>query len=306
MYVCDEGNFTYCINFEASLRQCDKQWCHGQGMCVQDHDQCVLFSKCICEQCAYEAFCQFSTGGYSLSLHGIIGSHILLTVSTISQQSQVVQISVGIISIVAIFGIVLNILSISTFIQKETHEVGCGLYLLASSISGIFTTIILICKISLLLMGERSQASCSIVEFFLKWCPISCEWLNAGVAFERAIAVKRPTKYSRSKSKYIAKWMTPIILILVGCICMPEFFFRGLIIDHFDNRAWCVLTINNEQPDLLAMYSTLNIFSFIVPLLINLSSGIIIVLATLESKQTQHKTKCNMKNRFRTYSNTSS
>jgi glucan phosphoethanolaminetransferase (alkaline phosphatase superfamily) len=79
---------------------------------------------------------------------------------------------------------------------------------------------------------------------------------------------------------------------------MPEFFFRRIIIDKIDQRAWCVLTLNNEQPGLLVFYSILNILSFLIPLIINLSSGIIIVLATLQSKEKLNKNvhKNNKKN----------
>jgi len=211
MCICQEDNYTNCFSFKTNLNICDKKWCNNRGMCVKDDKTCTTYSRCICEPCVYGSFCQFSTGGYSLSLDGIIGSHISLTASSLSQQSEIVRTAVSLISIVALLGIILNILSISTFIQKETHEVGCGLYLLASSIIGLLTQIVLSFKMILLLMGERSNISRSFIEFFLKWCPTSCEWFNACVAFERAIAVKRKMKYSRSKSKYFSKWVTPIV-----------------------------------------------------------------------------------------------
>jgi hypothetical protein len=140
-------------------------------------------------------------------------------------------------------------------------------------------------------MDDRSNTGCSIVEFLLKWCPTTCEWLNACVAFERTIAIKLKTKYSRSKSKEFAKFITPLILILIGFISMPELFFRRIITDEIDGRAWCVLTLNKKQPELLTMYTILNIFSFIIPLIINLSSGILIILITLESKQKIKRTR---------------
>jgi hypothetical protein len=289
MCICQEDNYTNCFSFKTNLNICDKKWCNNRGMCVKDDKTCTTYSRCICEPCVYGSFCQFSTGGYSLSLDGIIGSHILLTASSLSEQSKIVQTAVILISIVALLGIILNMLSISTFIQRETHEVGCGLYLLASSIIGLLTQIVLISKMILLLIGERSNVSCLVVEFFLKWCPTSCEWFNACVAFERTIAVKRKMKYSRSKSKYFSKWITPIVFIMVGLICMPELLFRGIILDPIDERAWCVLKLNNEQPGLLAFYSILNIVSFIIPLIINLSSGIIIIYNKFKSKQKTNK-----------------
>lgn len=286
MCICREDNYADCFNLQTNLKTCNKNWCYSRGMCVKDDETCPTSSLCICEPCAYGSYCQFTSGGYILSLDGIIGSHISLTVSNFSrQQSHVVQTAIALISIVVVMSIILNILSASTFIRKETQEVGSGFYLLTSSVIGLLTTIILITKMILLLNDKQNNASCSIIEFFLKWCPTTCEWLNACVAVERTIAVKITTRYSRSKSKYFSKWIIPIVLLLIACLCIPELFFRRIIINHIDQRTWCVLTLNNEQPSLLRIYSILNIFSFVIPLIINLSSGIIIVATTFELKK---------------------
>ena len=291
MCVCRTDNYTDCLSMQTKLTMCDKKWCNERGICVQDDEKCLTYSRCICDECFYGRICQFSTQGYSLSLDGIIGSHISLSVSTFSQQSSVVHSAVVIISVFIVLGIVLNLLSIMTFIQKETHTVGSGLYLLISSIMGLFTVMILLCKMIVLLIGERSNASCFLLEFLLRWCPISCEWLNACVAFERIIAAKCATKYSRSKSKLLSKYIILSILILVAGLCTPELIFHRIIIDPFDNRAWCVLTVNKGQAGLLAMYSSVNALSFLIPLAVNVISGVIIVLTTFQLKQKIKKDK---------------
>jgi hypothetical protein len=295
MCVCTENNQSFCFTFETHLSTCDNIWCNNQGACVQDHSICPIYSQCICEECASGRFCQVSTAGYTLSLDGIIGSHILMTATSLSEQPTVIRISMGIIIVVVVFGIILNILSICTFIQKETQEVGCGFYLLTSSIMGLLTVIILMCKSILLLTGKRSNVGCSLVEFLLRWCPASCQWLNSGVAVERSIAVKRKTQYSRAQSKRFAKWMVPAIIIFVGLMTIPELFFREIIIDPLDERAWCVLTRVSDRPGLLALYSALNILLFLIPLASNLISAIIIIMGTLQSKQkTNKKVQVNM------------
>ena len=299
MCLCRKDNYTDCMKLETNLKTCDKKWCNGRGMCVVNDKQCLTYSRCICDECAYGSICQFSTQGYSLSLDGIIGSHILLSASNLSQQSTIVRSAVAMILTVIILGIILNILSIGTFVQKETHEVGCGLYLLVSSIVGLLTTMMLLSKMIILLVGERSHISCALVEFFLEWCPTSCEWLNACVALERIIAVKRGVQYSRSRSKYLAKWITAIVLILVACISLPDAIFRGIIIDVYDDRAWCVLKLNRERPGLLAMYSILNILSFVIPLATKLVSAIIIILTSLRIKEKAiSKNKTSVKNKM--------
>jgi len=58
-----------------------------------------------------------------------------------------------------------------------------------------------------------------------------------------------------------------------------------MIIDTYDERAWCVLTLNPDRPALLKLYSTSNVFLFLLPLVINLITSGIIILKTFRSKQ---------------------
>jgi hypothetical protein len=281
MCVCRKDNYSHCFNFQSKLLTCDSDWCNHRGICVKNHQRCPTYSRCICKECFYGPFCQFSSAAYILSLSDIIGSHIDITDRSFFKQSKVTQTAVILISSVVILGIILNALSISTFIQRETHLVGCGLYLLTSSIIGLMTAVMLISKMIFLLRDIQNIFSCIIVEYFLIWCSSSCEWLNASVAFERTIAVKRGTQYSRSKSKYVAKWMTPIILLLLALICIPELFSYKIV----RTRNLCISNVNDEQPDHLKIHRTLHVFLFIIPLLINLLSSVIIISSILESKQ---------------------
>jgi hypothetical protein len=61
--------------------------------------------------------------------------------------------------------------------------------------------------------------------------------------------------------------------------------FRRMIIDTYDERAWCVLTLNPDRPTLLKLYSTLNVFLFLIPLVINLTTSGIIILKIFHLKQ---------------------
>jgi len=145
--------------------------------------------------------------------------------------------------------------------------------------------IMLMCKLIILLIGKHNNASCFLIEFTLKWCPTCCEWLNACVAIERMVAVKRATKFSASTSRRAAKYVTPSVTIFIALACSFELIFRRIIIDTYDNKAWCVLTLNRDRPILLALYSISNIFLYLVPLTINLTSCIIIIIGTFRSKQ---------------------
>jgi hypothetical protein len=285
MCLCDETNHSNCFNFESMYQGCILNKCSGHGICIQNDEICPTNSTCVCEQCNYGSACQFSTAGYTLSLDAILGSHIQTNTINITKQPTFIKISVSIISILVFIGIILNSFSINTFMQRSTHTSGSSLYLFISSIIGLMSMIMLMCKLIILLIGKHNNASCFLIEFTLKWCPTCCEWLNACVAIERMVAVKRATKFSASTSRRAAKYVTPSVTIFIALACSFELIFRRIIIDTYDNKAWCVLTLKRDRPILLALYSISNIFLYLVPLTINLTSCIIIIIGTFRSKQ---------------------
>ncbi|CAF1540491.1 unnamed protein product [Rotaria magnacalcarata] len=93
-------------------------------------------------QCFYGTQCQFSKQQFGLSLDAILGYQIRSNLS-ISRQSIYVKISSIVASIMLLFGLISGILSILTFQSKPSLKVGCGIYLLASSITSILTIICL-------------------------------------------------------------------------------------------------------------------------------------------------------------------
>jgi uncharacterized membrane protein YidH (DUF202 family) len=265
--------------------------CSGRGICIQNYEICPTNSTCICEQCSYGTACQFSSAGYTLSLDAILGSNIRLNTLNITKQPTVIIISVITICILVLIGLVLNSFAISTFIQRATHTSGCSLYLFFSSILGLMSMIMLLCKMIILLIGKHNNASCSLIEFLLKWCPTSCEWLNACVAIERMVAVKQATKFSKLGSRRVAKYVAPSVVIFIALVCSFELIFRRVIIDMYDKKAWCVLTLNRDRPTLLTLYSISNILLYVVPLIINLISCFIIIIGTFRWKSIKEQIK---------------
>ncbi|UJR12115.1 hypothetical protein I4U23_016293 [Adineta vaga] len=289
--LCDKTNHTICFNFETTPRGCLWNKCHGRGMCVQDDETCPTIAVCICEPCSYGSVCQFSRAGYSLSLDAIIGSHIRLNAMNIFQQSTTIKITVLVLCILIVFGFIFNTLATGTFTQKKTRESGCGLYLLVSSITGLLTMIVLMCKIIIILNPKQTNIGCSLTEFLLKWWSTSCEWIDACVAMDRTQAVSYPTKYTRAISERRAKWIVGCVFIFLALISSPELIFRRIVIDTHDERAWCVLTLNADRPVILVLYSISNVLWFILPLIINFASSIIIIQRTTALKnQIKNKT----------------
>jgi hypothetical protein len=285
MCLCDETNHANCFNFEPTYHGCLLNRCSDRGQCIQNNEYCPTNSTCICEQCSYGTACQFSTDGYTLSLDAILGSHIQTNTLNIVNQPTIIKVSVVLISLLVAIGIILNSFSISTFVQQSTRTSGSSLYLFVTSIIGLMCMIMLMCKMIILLLGKHNDVSCSLIEFALKWFPTCCEWLNACVAIERMLAVKRETKFSNSASRRAARYVAPSVVIFIGLTCTFELIFRRVIIDTYDKKAWCVLTLNHDRPILLTLYSIFNILLYLVPLIINLISCIIIIIGTFRLKQ---------------------
>ena len=106
--------------------------------------------------------CQFSTSGFGLSLDAILGYQILPHVS-FNHQSFIIKISLALTIIFIITGFINGILSIITFKNKTVREVGCGLYLLGSSITTLFTTIMFGLKFLILLLSQMTIISNQII-----------------------------------------------------------------------------------------------------------------------------------------------
>ena len=285
MCLCDETNHTNCFNFRSNSHNCLENRCNHRGLCVQDRQLCPKSSLCLCEPCSYGTVCQFSSAGYALSLDAILGSHILPMVFDIRQQSKVVQISFALIIVLVLSGTVFNLFAIGTFQQRITHEVGSGIYLLISSCLGLLTIIALLLKIVFLLQIDQNDLQCASIGFLLKWWSTSCEWIDACVSIERTLAVKRKTKFSRATSKRLAKWIWIVIVAVLAGICSPELIFYRTVIDTQDTRLWCVFTLNADRFVSSTLYSVSTILLFLLPLVVNISSGIYIVLGRSRTKQ---------------------
>jgi hypothetical protein len=302
MCLCDKTNHAYCFNLNSTYNGCPWNECSQRGVCIQNHYLCPTDSFCICESCSYGSICQFTSKGYILSLDGIIGSHIKPTIKNLFNQTNVIKITFLVIILLTITGISLNLLSIGTFTVEDTQQVGCGFYLLISSIVGLLTIVMLMCKMILLLLDKQNKISCSLIEFVLKWFLTSSDWLNCCVAVERCLAVICKTTFSRSKSRSLSKWVTIAVIISVGLISLPELLFRQMILDRQDQRIWCVFTLNYNRSVLFKFYTISNVFIFLLPLIINLISSIIIIRETFRSKKqstTKLKTAINRKTKLK-------
>jgi hypothetical protein len=115
------------------------------------------------------------------------------------------------------------------------------------------------------------------MDYFLRFLLSTGDWLSACVAIERTMKVLKGIRFSKKKSKQFAKWVILFVFILTISTYIHDPMHRVLIDDKEEQRTWCVTTYSSsiQKFDL-----AINILHFSVPFLINLSSSLIIIVAT--------------------------
>ncbi|CAF1690682.1 unnamed protein product, partial [Rotaria sp. Silwood1] len=120
----------------------------------------------------------------------------------------------------------------------------------------------------------------------------SGDWLNACVAIERAFTAIQGLNFNKSKSKYIAKCVLPIIFLLIIISYIHDPISRELFDDEDESRIWCIVYYSSK----LKIFDTfINIFHFLTPFIINFLSALIIITKVFKTrtkiqKNLKHKT----------------
>ena len=183
-----------------------------------------------------------------------------------------------------------SIASFMTFRSKKVQQVGCGLYLLAASITSFLTVLIVFIKFWFLVCSQldliQSQTmlhlGCTVVEPILKVLFYTDNWLKACVAIERSITVFRGISFNKSTSKRIAKWVLAIVPTLTILTMIHEPIYRKLIEDEEgQHRNWCVIKYSTG---LRRYNSIIVIIHFVIPLLINIFSTIFIIVSVARQR----------------------
>ena len=282
----DGQRVSNCLEFDHQLkRDClGQNGCENDGQCFQDNSRCPQTSMCVCPICFYGRRCQFSMNGFSLSLDGILGHQIRPNVS-LPHQSSVIHIMLVITIIMALIGWINGILALITFKNKNTREVGCGYYLLGSSLTTLFIMTMFVAKVSLLLITQMELVTnrsflhiqCLLVDFLVRIGLNMDQWLNACVAIERALATLQRANFNRAKSRQKAKYTIGILLVVIVASTSYDPIYRRLIDDLSSNeekRIWCIAS----YPAWLRVFdSVINAIHFMCPFIINLISATLII-----------------------------
>ncbi|CAF1325276.1 unnamed protein product [Adineta steineri] len=284
MCVCDKNRYSNCFDFNHVPYGCQgNNYCENNGTCFQNNIICPSTSACVCKKCYYGSKCQFNSVGFSTSLDVIFGYHIKPFIS-FTKQSKAVKITASITILMLIFSIINGVLSTLTFKNESLLKVGCGIYLLTNSIISILTITIFTIKYFQLIIFQMKTItntsfinfSCILTDVLLKILLSFGDWLYACVAIERTLAATQGIHFNPSKSKYIAKYVIPIILCLISIFYIHDPISRRILHDDDDEqRTWCILEYSTN----LKKYDKfINLFHFLTPFIINILSAICITI----------------------------
>ncbi|CAF4245082.1 unnamed protein product [Rotaria sp. Silwood2] len=250
--------------------------------------------------------CRFYTKSIGITLDDILRDEIRRNM-TLNNQKFMVKMSAALTMIMAIAGLINSILSFLTFQNKELRQVGCGMYLLAPSVTSLLTICMFVVKFWFVIFTHMNttfiqlsllQAGCKSIEFILQLFLYLDTWFNGCVAVERAISVFKGINFNKKKSRHIARW---IILILPFCIMatiIQEPIHRELIeyneIKHrlqknkIERHVWCL----SRYSPLMQNYNTAILFFHLLgPFIANLFSAAFIIFGTTRQRSTAQNKK---------------
>ena len=195
-----------------------------------------MFLVKISSTCAIGDRCNSHTKAIGLTLDDILRYEILSKTS-FKNQKLIVKISAAVTMIMFAGGLVSSILSLITFQNKELRKVGCGIYLLASSITSLLTMCIFTVKFWFVILTQINttsvslstfQGGCKIIEPLLKLFLYVDSWLNACVAIERNVNIFKGVTFDKKKSKRTARLIIIILPIFVMGTIIHEPIYRDL------------------------------------------------------------------------------
>ncbi|CAF4291701.1 unnamed protein product, partial [Rotaria sordida] len=187
--------------------------------------------------------------------------------------------------------LIMGSLSIATFKLKNSREVGCGYYLLASSVTSMCMIIVLTIKIWQLILSQMSiitnrsilSIGCKSIEIILKSGLVSTEWLNACVSIERMFNIMSGISFNKTTSRIIAKRVIFIVIILTLITHIHDPLKRQLIddLDGDQQRIWCL----SQYSSTLTVYNKfITLFHFLMPFSINMISAFITIIVAARSR----------------------
>lgn len=285
MCLCTFERHANCLKFDHNPTKCRiRDHCLNGGTCLYFDPVCRYETTCICPNCFYGDLCQYYAEGIGLTLDDIL-RYAIRSNTTINDQSSTIKWSSTWTIILFVLALINSILSLMTFITKASRAVGCGLYLCASSITSLLTMCMFIVKFWFILLTQMNgsvnqsllRGGCISIEFILKVCLYTDNWLNACVSLERSITLYKGVNFNRMLTKHVAKWIIIILPLVIGISLIHEPLNRDIFDDKDENRFWCVFHYSSS----IRIYNTIILtFHFLGPFGINLFSAFFIIFSS--------------------------
>ncbi|CAF1409983.1 unnamed protein product [Adineta steineri] len=282
MCLCTLERHAHCLKLKRTPMMCRyTSYCENGAQCLEQGSDCQFVPICDCTDCYFGDRCQFYAKGVGLTLDDIFRYDIRPNV-TMHKQPSIIKWSAAVTMILLVVGLINSLLSILTFYVKESREVGCGLYLFASSITSLLTISMLTFKFWFLIITQINpltnvstlRGGCQSLEFLIKVCLYTDNWLNACVALERFMTVYTGVHFDKLLSKRVARWVIIILALLIPISIIHEPLYRNLAEDKDEQRLWCVIPYSRS----VHTYNTIiSFFHFLGPFCANLFSAIFII-----------------------------
>ncbi|CAF4175582.1 unnamed protein product, partial [Adineta steineri] len=250
----------------------------------ENHDKCIIGGAC----------------GNQVKVIGITLDDILRyeinQSMTLKNQPLLIKISIALTIIMFILGLINSILSFLTFQNENLRKVGCGIYLLASSITSLLTISMFTINFWFILLTQINlsvhRGGCISIEPLLKLFLYFDTWLNACVAIERAINVYQGVNFNKEKSQRFARWIIFILPFCISATIIHEPLHRNIFEHQLEDQIfgtkvivemhkWCVVNYSRVIQD----YNTAILFIHLIgPFIANLFSALFIIFGTARQR----------------------
>ena len=247
--------------------------------------------------------CNFYIKTIGLTLDDILRDELRPN-TTLNNQSFSIKISAAFTIIMFVGGLINSVFSLITFQNKECRQIGCGIYLLASSMTSFLTISMFTIKFWFVVLSHINvstslsvlRSGCRSIEVILKFFLYLDAWFNACVAVERTVNVFKRVNFDKEKSKYFAR---RTILILPFCIIstlMHELVYRKLFVyqpetNNIDEGKTSegmteryVSCVTHYSPAVQAYNTAILFFHLVVPFLANLFSALFIIFGAARQR----------------------
>ncbi|CAF1416032.1 unnamed protein product [Adineta steineri] len=325
---CNDGQFKLIIDLKTNIRYI---------LVVTTHDPKTIgnFSVFISgpnnitlspfspkqRSCVIGDQCNIYIKGIGLTLDDILRDELQPN-TVLNNQSFSIKLSSGLTIIMFVAGLINSILSFITFQHKDSQQVGCGMYLLTSSITSLLTISMFIIKFWFVVLTHIDvstslsvlRGGCASIEPILKLFLYLDGWVNACVAVERAVLIFKGVKFDKKKSKFIARRTILILPFFIFGTLIHELVFRRLFVyetglykidtnkTNEDTSKRYVSCITHYSPS-IQDYNTAILFLHLVgPFIVNLLSALFIIFGGAHQRsmaQTNQKFKQHVKEQFR-------